>query len=68
MDEDIKKPIKLVTVNLTIGKSKELISYIFKDEDFLRMEDKRLFLKNDTRVLKLTEEQIRNLIFQCNFL
>lgn len=64
----IKKTMKLVTVHLTIGKSKKLITYTFKEQDFVRVEGDRLFIQNEERPLKMSEEQIRNLIFQVNWL
>lgn len=59
---------KLITVYVSIGKSKQVITYTFKTDDFIRIEEDRLFLKTEERVLKLSEEQIKNLIFQFNFL
>lgn len=65
---EIRKTMKLITVYLAIGKSKKLITYTFKEQDFIRIEGDRLFIQNEERPLKMSEEQIRNLIFQVNWL
>lgn len=59
--------MKLITAYLCIGKSKALVTYTFKAEDFIRIENEKLILKNEERVLKLPEEQIRAIIVQLEF-
>lgn len=59
---------KLINAEVTIGKSKELISYSFLKSDFLRIENKQLFLKNDDRRLRLPNDMEMNyLMNQLNF-
>lgn len=60
--------VKLVSVYVLIGKSKELTTFTFKEQDFVRVEGGRLFIKDEKRPLKVSEEQIRSLIFQVNCL
>lgn len=60
--------VKLASVHVLIGKSKQLITYTFKEEDFIRIEGDRLFIQNEKRPLKVSEEQIKSLIFQVNCL
>jgi hypothetical protein len=60
--------MKLITAHVTIGKSKEVVNYLFLDRDFDRIENDRLYLKNDDRVLKIDEETKRQIVFQINHL
>lgn len=39
--------VKLASVHVLIGKSKQLITYTFKEEDFIRIEGDRLFIQNE---------------------
>lgn len=58
--------MKLITAHVQIGKSKEIITYIFHEKDFIRIENFRLYLKNEDRVLKLNQETIYQILHQIN--
>ncbi len=58
--------LNVITAHVTIGKSKELIEYIFHERDFIRIENGQLIIKNDDRVLKIDEETQKQIIFQMN--
>lgn len=64
--------MKLITAYVTIGKSKEVINYTFHERDFDRIEENqneiRLYLKNDDRVLKISEETKRQIIVQFSII
>jgi hypothetical protein len=58
--------MKLITAHVKIGKSKEIVTYIFHERDFDRIEDFRLYLKNEERVLKIDQETQYQVIYQMN--
>jgi len=58
--------INVITAQVTIGKSKELIDYIFHERDFIRIENNILHIKDEHRTLKIDEENKRQIIFQLN--
>lgn len=51
---EIKCDTTTVCALITIGKSKELIAYIFPKKDFVRTEGFNLFVKGDERNLRFT--------------
>lgn len=60
--------LNLITAHVTIGKSKEIITLIFHERDFDKIEGDRLFLKNDERVLRVSEETKMQIIYQFNLI
>lgn len=58
--------MKLITVHVTIGKEKSLTFYTFKDIDFIRIKNNKLYLTVEEGSLTISEEQIKNLIDQFN--
>lgn len=58
--------LNVITAYVTIGKSKELIAYIFHERDFIRIEENQLIIKDENRRLQIDEEMRRQLIFQMN--
>jgi len=58
--------MKLITAHVQIGKSKEVVAYIFHERDFERIENFRLYLKNEDRVLKIDQETQYQIIYQMN--
>ncbi|UOX32433.1 hypothetical protein LXD69_10250 [Flavobacterium sediminilitoris] len=56
--------MKTITVNAAIGNSKKLTTIIFLDTDFLKIENNQLFIKNDNRRMILSDEQVKQVIFQ----
>lgn len=58
--------LQLITAHVTIGKSKEIVNYIFHERDFIRIEKEFLIIKDEERVLKVSEETKRQIIYQMN--
>jgi hypothetical protein len=58
--------MNLITAHVQIGKSKEVVTYIFHERDFDRIEDFKLYLKNEERVLKIDQETQYQIIYQMN--
>ena len=58
--------MQVITAFVKIGKSKELINYIFHERDFIRIENGHLIIRNEERVLKIDEETQRQIIYQMN--
>lgn len=58
--------MNLITAHVQIGKSKEVVIYIFHERDFDRIEDFKLYLKNEERVLKIDQETQYQIIYQMN--
>ena len=58
--------MQVITAFVKIGKSKELINYIFHERDFIRIENYQLIIRNEERVLKIDEETQRQIIYQMN--
>lgn len=58
--------LNVITAQVTIGKSKELIDYIFHERDFIRIENNILHIKDEHRILKIDEENKRQIIFELN--
>ncbi|WP_445458447.1 hypothetical protein [Flavobacterium sp. HNIBRBA15423] len=64
-EKSIEK-VKTVTCHVEIGKSKKLVTISFTSDRFISVENNQLFLKEENRKLKITDEQIKNLLFQLN--
>ena len=58
--------MKLITAHVQIGKLKEVVTYIFHERDFDRIEGFKLYLKNEERVLKIDQETQYQIIYQMN--
>lgn len=62
------KKMNLITAFVSVGKSKELTTYIFHERDFIRIENNILFIKDENRMLKIDEECKRQIIYQMNLI
>lgn len=62
--------LQLITCGVTIGKSKQVETLIFRAKDYIKIEGKsdelRLYLKGDERVLRVTEEGRNYITEQMN--
>ena len=58
--------LNLITAHVRIGKSKNIVEYIFPAKDFIRIEDGYLIIKDEHRRLKIDDETLRQIIYQLN--
>ena len=58
--------MELITAHVRIGKSKNIIEYIFPAKDFIRIEDGYLIVREEHRRLKIDQETQKQIIYQMN--
>ncbi len=58
--------LNLITAHVQIGKSTQIMTYIFHERDFIRIENFRLYIKDEERVLKIDQETQYQIIHQMN--
>ena len=60
------KNLKSIEVRVTQKNKKKPIDLVIRRKDFLKIEDNRLYLKDDDRVLYIDHEERKSLIHQYN--
>jgi len=58
--------MKTVTTIVTIGKSRQEVSYTFFISDFIRIEDGVLLLEREKRRIRIVEEYVKQTIIDLN--
>lgn len=60
------KNLKTLEFYVIAQNKKLLINLVIRRKDFIKIENGRLYLKDDDRILYINEEQTKSLIYQYN--